>query len=51
MEIKIIKNPINKKELLDMAKGQFGDLLKAAVDVEKEIMAVGERCMPMKKQY
>jgi len=41
MEIKIVKAPINKKELIDMAKEQFGDLLKAVVDVEQEIMAVG----------
>ena len=41
MEIKIVKDSINKKELIDMAKGQFGDLLKAVVDVEQEIMAVG----------
>jgi len=41
MEIKIVKDSINKKELIDMAKEQFGDLLKAVVDVEQEIMAVG----------
>jgi len=41
MEIKIIKNPINKKELAEIAKGQFGDLVKAVVDVEKEIIAIG----------
>lgn len=39
--IKIIKNSISKIELADMAKNQFGDLVKAVVDVEKEIMAVG----------
>ena len=41
MEIKIIKDSITKKELLDMAKEQFGDLIKAVVDLEKEIMAIG----------
>jgi len=41
MEIKIVKAPINKKELIDIAKGQFGDLVKAVVDVEQGIMAVG----------
>ena len=41
MEIKIVKDSINKKELIDIAKGQFGDLLKAVVDVGQEIMAVG----------
>jgi len=41
MEIKIIKAPINKKELIDIAKGQFGNLVKAVVDVGQGIMAVG----------
>lgn len=41
MEIKIVKNSISKKELTDIAKEQFGDLVKAVVDVEQEIMAVG----------
>jgi len=41
MEIKIVKDSINKKELIDIAKGQFGDLVKAVVDVGQRIMAVG----------
>ena len=41
MEIKIVKNSISKKELVDIAKKQFGDLVKAVVDVEQGIMAVG----------
>ena len=41
MEIKIIKKPIDKKELIDIAKKQFGDLVKAVVDVEQEIVAIG----------
>ncbi|MBL7142068.1 MAG: hypothetical protein ISS83_00135 [Candidatus Pacebacteria bacterium] len=41
MEIKIIKDPISKKELIDMAKEQFGDLIKAVVDIDQGIMAVG----------
>jgi len=41
MEIKIVKDPINKKELFDIAKKQFGDLVKAVVDVEQLIMAIG----------
>ena len=41
MEIKIIKEPINKKELVDIAEKQFGELIKAAVDVEQGIMAIG----------
>ena len=41
MEIKIIKEKINKIELADIAKEQFGDMVKAVVDIEQEIMAVG----------
>ena len=41
MEIKIIKTPINKQQLAEIAKKQFGDLVKAVVDVEQEIMAIG----------
>lgn len=41
MEIRIVKNPISKEELLILAKEGFGDLVKAAVDIEQEIMAVG----------
>jgi len=41
MEIKIVKDSINKKELVGMARGQFGDLVKAVVDVDQGIMAVG----------
>ncbi len=39
--IKIIKDSISKEELRSIAKNQFGDLVKAVVDVEKEIMAIG----------
>ena len=49
MEIKIVKDSINKKELIDMAKEQFGDLLKAVVDVEQEIMAWAAKCTLMTK--
>ena len=41
MEIKIIKNNISRKELVEIAKNQFGDLIKAVVDIEQEIMAIG----------
>lgn len=36
-----MKNPISNEELLSLAKEGFGDLVKAAVDIEQEIMAVG----------
>ncbi|HXF44032.1 MAG TPA: DUF5674 family protein [Candidatus Paceibacterota bacterium] len=39
--MKIIKSPIKKLELEEIAREEFGDVVKAVVDVEKEIMAVG----------
>ena len=41
MEIKIIKSPIAISELKRIAEQRFGDLVKAAVDIEQEIMAIG----------
>ena|SRR3989338_2578746 len=41
MSIKIIKDNISIAELKEMAKEEFGDVIKAVVDVEQEIMAVG----------
>ncbi len=41
METKIVKDSMSKKELIDVAKKQFGDLVKAVVDIEREIMAIG----------
>lgn len=41
MELRIINSSINLAELQKIAAGQFGDMIKAVVDVEKEIMAVG----------
>jgi len=41
MSIKIVKTPIRKSELLEIASEEFGDVIKAVVDVKQEIMAVG----------
>lgn len=41
MEIKIIKEPVKRQELAEMARKQFGDIIKAVVDIEKKIMALG----------
>jgi len=41
MEIKIIKKPISRVELKKAVGDNFGDIVKAVVDVEKEIMAIG----------
>ena len=41
MEIIIIKEPIDRQEVGEMAKKQFGDVIKAVVDIDKKIMAIG----------
>ncbi len=41
MAIKIVKNSISHEELLQIARDGFGDLVKAVVDIEQKIMAVG----------
>ena len=39
--VKIIKAPIKKSELAEIAEEGFGDMVKAVVDVTQEIMAIG----------
>ncbi len=39
--MKIITDKISKKELKEIAKKTFGNLVKAVVDIEKEIMVIG----------
>lgn len=41
MEIKIVKNQISIEELKKMASAEFGDVVKAVVDIEQGIMAIG----------
>jgi len=41
MPISLIQKPIKKSELSEIAKERFGDLVKAVVDIEREIMPVG----------
>lgn len=38
--MKIIKDKISLSELEEIAKGRFGNLVKAVIDVEQEIMAI-----------
>ncbi len=40
-EIRVVKNPISLEELRAIAKERFGDMAKAAVDIERGIMAIG----------
>ena len=37
----IVEKPITKEELKKIAEERFGDLVKGAVDIEQEIMALG----------
>ncbi len=39
--MRIIKSAINKKELLAIAEKQFGDFVKAVIDIEQGIIAIG----------
>ncbi len=39
MEIRIVQDAISRDELTEIAKQQFGDMVKAVVDVERGIMA------------
>jgi len=41
MKIKIVEEAIDIKELIKIGQEGFGDLIKAVVDIEKEIMAIG----------
>jgi hypothetical protein len=41
MEIRIVRDTVNRSALREMAKQQFGDMVKAVVDVEQGIMAIG----------
>lgn len=41
MTLRIVTHPISRAELTAMAAEQFGDLVKAVVDVAREIMVIG----------
>jgi len=41
MDVKIIEDHSSLLELANIASNQFGDLVKAVVDTEKETMAIG----------
>ena len=53
MGIKVIKkqNKITKDELKCIAREQIGDLIKAAVDVEQEIMAIGDKLHEDEREF
>ena len=39
--MKIVKDYVSIGELREMAKEEFGDVIKAVVDIDQEIMAIG----------
>ena len=41
MTIEIIRRPISRARLSSLADAQFGDMVKAVVDMERGVMAIG----------
>src|SRR5438552_9402823 len=41
MTIEILRRPTRRAGLTALAEGQFGDMVKAVVDVERGVMAIG----------
>ena len=41
MTIEIIRRPMSRARLASLAEAQFGDMVKAVVDVERGVMAIG----------
>jgi len=41
MEISVVRDAISRDELTEIAKQQFGEMVKAVVDIEQGIMAIG----------
>jgi len=41
MDVILIDKPISRQELKDAAEQLFGDMVKAVMDVEKGVMAIG----------
>lgn len=41
MEIKIIENPISRQEIKELAEKWYGNLLKGAIDLKNEQVALG----------
>src|SRR3989344_82565 len=41
MTVRVVKDKITKSELAELARDGFGDFVKAVVDIEQGIMAIG----------
>ena len=40
--MEIIREKISRHEITQLAMESFGDMVKAVIDIEREIMAIGE---------
>ena len=41
MTVRILSSPTTRRDLASIAENQFGDMVKAVVDVRRRVMAVG----------
>ena len=41
MEMRILRKPVPLSDVLSLAKAQFGEMVKATVDVERGLLAIG----------
>lgn len=41
MEIRILRKPVSLSDVEALAKDQFGDMVKATVDVDRDVLAIG----------
>jgi len=49
MPIQVLNAPVTLEELRRLAMDQFGDFVKAGVDVGRSVMAIGESCTLTRK--
>jgi hypothetical protein len=43
MPIEIVREPVSLLHIAELAQGTFGQLVKAVVDTEQQLMAIGDR--------
>jgi hypothetical protein len=48
---RIVREPLTRSELVAIASEQFGDMVKAVVDVERKIMALGGELHSDEERY
>lgn len=41
MTVRILRSPMSRVELASIAEEQFGDMVKAVVDIQRGVMAIG----------